>query len=128
VKPPVEWRHASANDLADVRAVYLAESLERGNSQALRDYCAAVARMARREHLRRVYPTHELRRRGYTCQRELAAECYPESHHPCVRIRLETPPGDAWGELITDPTARYQRPIDAWDEAREVIARKDGLQ
>jgi hypothetical protein len=122
VTPPVEWRHASANDLADVRSLYLAESLDRGNSQALRDYCAAVASMARREHLRRVYPTHELRRRGCTCWRE-----YTSDGTSRIRIRQGVRRGDAYGELITDPDARYQRPVDAWDEAREAVARKDGL-
>jgi hypothetical protein len=125
MRPPVEWRHCSAADLADVRAIYLAESIDRGNSQALRDHCAIVARMARREHLRRVYPTHELRRRGYTCEREATRDW--ARGETCLRVRADTAPGDAYGELITAPGARYQRPIDAWDDAREAVARKDGL-
>ncbi len=125
--PPIEWRRIGVSDLADVRAIYLAESQDRGNSQALRDYCAIVARMARREHLRRVYPTSELRRRGYSCQRAVGPGACPGDVRTLITVRAEPQPGDAYGELITDPAARYQRLVDAWDAAREHIASKDGL-
>lgn len=129
MKAPVEWKLLSVADLADVRAIYTAESLDRGNSQAVRDHCAIVARLARREHLRRRYPTHELRRLGYSCQRELVPELRDRDlrpdHSTCVRVRGPIADGDAWGELIGDPAARYQRTVDAWDAARLVIEQRE---
>lgn len=121
--PPVEWKLLSVADLGDVRATYEAEARDLGNSPSVRAYCASVARLARREHLRRRYPNSELRKRGFYCHQELVpGPLETRMGGPgvrCYRVR------DANDLCMVDARARYQRPIDAWDDARDSIERRD---
>lgn len=119
-RAPPEWARLSAEDLADVRAVYLAESRDQGNAVRLRDHCREVAKLAQRAWLRKLLPVSAMKKRGILCRREWTG--FDESR---FAVREWMSPG--WGDLIGDTRSRHKSAAEAWDEARETIARLDGL-
>jgi hypothetical protein len=115
-RAPPEWARLSAEDLADVRAVYLAESRNQGHAPSLRVYCRAIARRVRVVWLRKLYSPALLELRGYRCRLE---------NRPDNTVRWYVRSAD--GELMQDDRERQLSAKEAWVSAREVIARKDGV-
>jgi hypothetical protein len=106
----------STDDLADVLAVYAAESRDVGSAICVRGRARQVARRVRMQWLKRIYPVSAMRARGYRCRLE---------NRPDDTVRWYVRSAD--GELMQDDRERQLSAKEAWVSAREVIARKDGV-
>jgi hypothetical protein len=113
---PPYWRSLGEGDLRDLHNTYQAESRNQGHSPSLRVYCRAIARRVRVVWLRKLYSPAMLELRGYRCRLE---------NRPDDTVRWYVRSAD--GELMHDARSRELSAKAAWDEAREVIARKDGV-